>query len=50
MEFNKIMKDCRNGILPKEFEEKNPQIASLILKMINKDPTLRPTLMVKILI
>ena len=48
MEFNKTMKECRNGYLPKEFEEKNSLLSILIKKMINNDPNLRPNLNVKL--
>ena len=50
MEFNRTMKDCRNGYLPKEFEDKNPILSILIKKMINNDPNLRPNLYVIIII
>ena len=36
MEFNRTMKDCRNGYLPKEFEDKNPILSILIKKMMKE--------------
>jgi len=44
MEQHSVINKCKNGELPLEMTTKLPEISALILKMMNPDPSSRPTL------
>jgi translation initiation factor 2-alpha kinase 1 len=44
MEQHGVIKNCKNGVLPAELEKRLPEIAALIRKTMNEEPSERPSL------